>query len=594
MQKGLTWFLTIVALALFAFIYFFERKVPGSADRSTAPRVFATLEPQQVTALEITLPGNGVMRAEQTNGHWFLTRPLYPAQQAIIETFVTNVARLRRYDRIPPHEVALQGQKSFGLEPARAAVLLETATNRVRFEIGGPAPLTKNIFLRVEPSSDVIMVQADLLQSLPPSTNAWRSEKLVPLGEMTFDHIQIRNGQRMFELGKNPTNNLWQITKPIPARGDQDQIALLLEQLGKAQVGRFVADGTVDLERYNLQTPQIDVGFSQGTNRVFTMEIAGNATNETNQVYARLLGTTNIVTVSADLAKFLQQPYKAFHDPRLLTLSPNAVDRITIHSLERFSIQRQPNGRWMLGEKDPVPADSQLLAEFVRTMLSIRILDIAKEVPTEADLQTLGLQVPRVSFSFYEKHTNTAGITTNILFSEVGFGSTLTDRIHVRRSDETPVYIVQLAPLAELPHQAFRLRERQIWNFSTNDIVRLTLSSPVGTNTATHSNSGWVSDAVANAAIEEAAFRLSTLSVARWVAKGEEAVKAAAITSESQTLEVELRRPTGNEVLRVQFGKQALQHNVYAKVPASPGEPVVFEFPGEIYHLLIQHLPAAK
>ena len=158
MQKGLTWFLTILALALFAFIYFFERKVPGSADRSTAPRVFATLEPQQVTALEIALPGSGVMRAEQTNGHWFLARPLYPAQQAIIETFVTNVARLRRYDRIPPHEVALQGQKSFGLDPARAAVLVETATNRMRFEIGGPAPLTKNIYLRVEPSSDVIMV----------------------------------------------------------------------------------------------------------------------------------------------------------------------------------------------------------------------------------------------------------------------------------------------------------------------------------------------------------------------------------------------------------------------------------------------------
>jgi hypothetical protein len=33
-------------------------------------------------------------------------------------------------------------------------------------------------------------------------------------------------------------------------------------------------------------------------------------------------------------------------------------------------------------------------------MLSMRILDIAKEVPTEADLQTLGLLVPRVSYSF--------------------------------------------------------------------------------------------------------------------------------------------------------------------------------------------------
>jgi hypothetical protein len=184
------------------------------------------------------------------------------------------------------------------LEPARAAVWWKQPLTGCEFEIGGPAPLTKNIYLRVEPSSDVIMVQADLLQSLAQSTNDWRSEKLIPLGEMSFDHIQVRNGQRIFELGKNPTNNLWQITKPIPARGDQDQIASLFEQLGKAQVGRFVADGTVDLDRYNLQTPQIEVGFSQGANRVFTMEIGGNVTNETNQVYGRLLGTTNIVTFS--------------------------------------------------------------------------------------------------------------------------------------------------------------------------------------------------------------------------------------------------------------------------------------------------------
>jgi hypothetical protein len=593
MQKSLTWFLTILALALFAFIYFFERKVPGSADRNAAPRLFATLDPQQIRALEITLPGSGVVRAEQTNGHWFLTKPNYPAQQTMIETFVTNVTRLRRYDRIAPHEVALQGQKSFGLDPARATVLVETATNRVRFEIGGAAPLTKNIYLRVEPSAEVVLAQADLLASLPQTTNDWRSEKLLQLGEMAFDHIQIRNGQRMFELGKNPTNSLWQITRPIPARADQDQIVALFEQLGKAQVGGFVADGATDLERYNLQTPQMDLAFSQGTNRVFTMEVGGPVTNQTNQVYARLLGTTNIVTVSSDLIEYLRQPYKAFHDPRLLTFDLNALDRVTVHSQEKFSIQRQPNGRWTVGDKEGVPADFELLAEFLRTILSMRILDIAKEVPTEADLQALGLQVPRVSYGFFEKNTNTAGVTTNILFSEIGFGSNLVDRIYVRRSDETPIYITPLAPLLELPHQAFRMRERRIWNFSTNELVRLSLGSAAGTNSAVRSNSGWAADAVASAAIEEAAFRLSSLRVERWVAKGEEALKSAGITPQSQVLEVELKKPGGNEILRIHFGKETLRHNVYGTVPGA-GEPVIFEFPGEIYHLLNQNLPAAK
>jgi hypothetical protein len=594
MQKSLTWVLTILALALFAFIFLFERKAPSSAEKNAAPKLFARLEPRDVNTIEVTLASGGVVRAEQTNGTWFLTKPLYPAQQSLIETFVTNIARLRRYDRIPAHEVALQGQKSFGFEPARATVLVETATNRLRFEIGGPAPLTNNLYVRVEPSAEVVLAQADLLQSLPQTTNDWRSEKLIPIGQIPFDHLQVRAGPRIFELGKNPTNNLWQITKPIPARGDQDQIASLFERLGRAEVGRFVADGAVDLERYNLQAPQVELAFEQGTNRLFTVEFGGTVTNENNAVYARLLGTTNIVTVASDLPEFLRRPYKAFHDPRLLTLNANALDRILVHSLEKFPLQRQPNGQWNIGDKDSVPADPELLAEFLRTILSMRILDIAKEVPAEADLQALGLSDPRVSYSFFEKHTNTAGVATNILFSQISFGSNLVDRIYVRRSDETPVYITELAPLVELPHQAFRLRARHIWNFSTNDIVRISLSSPAGTNSAMRSNSGWSADPVVNAAIEEAAFRLSQLKVERWAGRGEDAVKAAGIAPQSQTLEVEIKTPAGNEVRRIAFGKQALRHNIYATIPAAGGEPVVFEFSAEIYHLLNQNLPAAK
>ncbi len=592
MQKGLTWFLTVLALALFACIYFVERKVPSSADRQTAARVFPTLTPGDITAIEITFgEGAGVLRAEQTNGTWFLTKPLYPAQQSLIETFATNIARMRRYDGIPPQKVALEGQKSFGLEPPRASVLVETPTNRIRFEIGGAAPLTNNIYVRVEPSAEVLLTQSDVLQSLPRTTNDWRSGKLLPLEQLTFDHVEVRAAQRGFGLGKNPTNNLWQITKPIPARADQNQVAALFEQLGKAQVGRFVADGAVDLEPYNLDAPQTSLVFSQGTNTVFTVQFSGSITNETEQVYARLLGNTNIVTAPRQLVDFLRQPYKAFHDPRLVTIDPNAVDRILVQSLEKFTLQRQPSGQWTIGEN--VPADWELLAEFLRTAVSMRILDIAKEVPTEADLNALGLQVPRISYSFFEKHTNTAGITTNILFTEISFGTNLTDRIYVRRSDETPVYITPLAPLLEFPHQSFRMKERTLWNLSTNEIVRITLRSPAGTNTATRINAGWSADAVVNAAIDEAAFRLSQLKVARWVAQGEESLKAAGITPESQELEVEIKKADSSEVLRIRFGKTALQHNIYGTVPGDQNR-VIFEFPGEIYHLLTQNLPAAK
>ena len=594
MQKKLTWILTALAVGLFAFIYFVERKVPGTAERKSAPKLLA-IEPQDVTALEITLASGGVVRAEQTNGMWFLTQPLYPAQQSAIETFVTNIVELRRFDKIAQHDVVLQGQKSFGFDPPRATVQVETGTNRFRFEIGGNAPLTNNIYLRLAPATEVVLSQADLLQSLPRNTNDWRSEKLLHLARFPFDHLQVRTGQRLFELGRNPTNNLWQITKPIPARGDQGQIAVLFDQLNQARVSRFVADGPVDLERYGLQAPEVELALSQGTNRLFAIEFGGSATNETNHVFARLLGNTNLVTVPRDLVTFLRQPYKAFHDPRLFTLpNPAALDRINIKFLEDFAVQRQSDGRWTIAasEGESFPADLGLLGEFLTKVISLRILDIAKEVPTDADLVLLGLQKPTASYAFFERLTNAVGIRTNTLYSELSFGTNTADRTFVRRSDETPVYIAEFAKFLELPRFAYELRDRQIWNFPTGNVVRVSIVSGTATNTATRVGSGWSGDPIANEAIGEAVFRLSQLTGLRWVAKGEERKRSLGIVSGAEVLEIEVKTDTGTEVRRIPLGKITMRRDIYAEHPEN--ETLIFEFPGDIYHLLKQNLPAAK
>jgi len=41
MQRNLTWVLVSAALCLYAFIYFFERKIPGSAERRAPRRVLS-------------------------------------------------------------------------------------------------------------------------------------------------------------------------------------------------------------------------------------------------------------------------------------------------------------------------------------------------------------------------------------------------------------------------------------------------------------------------------------------------------------------------------------------------------------------------
>jgi hypothetical protein len=323
------------------------------------------------------------------------------------------------------------------------------------------------------------------------------------------------------------------------------------------------------------------------------VQFGGSATNETNQVFARLLGNTNLVTVPGELADILKQPYKAFHDPRLFTMeNVTALDRVQVKFLEDFALQRQADGRWLVGETNKFPVDMELLGEFLTKIFGLRILDIAKEVPTEADLQMLGLQQPTATFSLFQRVTNSPGIITNTLYSQLAFGTNTADRIYVSRSDETPVYIAEFAKFLELPRFAYELRDRQIWTYATGNVVRVSLASAAGTNSAVRAAAGWSTDPLANAALGEAVIRLSNLKALRWVAQGEERKRSLGILPGAEVLEVELKMENGTEVWRIPLGKLTMRRDVYAEHPQT--ETLIFEFPGEIYHLLKQNLPAAK
>src|SRR5438874_5539652 len=109
MQRNLTWSLFSAALCLFALIYFVERKLPSSAERHEPRRVLPIASVQEIQAIEVEFPPAAVVRAEKRNGLWTLVEPKYPARQIALETFATNLLELQAFDRIPAHEVTLQG-----------------------------------------------------------------------------------------------------------------------------------------------------------------------------------------------------------------------------------------------------------------------------------------------------------------------------------------------------------------------------------------------------------------------------------------------------------------------------------------------------
>jgi hypothetical protein len=591
MNSKTTWRLFFAAIALFTFIYFFERRQGVEKAAPAQALVFPKLAPNAVTGLEVQTT-NLVIKAERTNDTWRLTRPLYPAQSTPIDSFVTALAALPQYDVISASQVSeQQGKlKDFGLEPPSAVFTVTQGSNRWTLNLGAFTPLRDQIYATVPGSGEVLVTDASILRAVPASVNDWRSPGLLHLEGRAFDRLQIRAGQSVLEFERDVTNFVWRIAKPTPARANNPRIIELLQQLNTARVKAFVTDSpTADLERYGLQTPQLELSFLLDTNRVTALEFGASPTNDPASVYVRRLSTTNIVLASKELLDSLGLPYKAFHDPRLLSADPNQLTMIQVKGSTPFTLARLTNGFWTVAEPNPMPVDVELMGRFLTNLFRLPIENFAKDVPTDADLKDFGLAPPRISFAFFSMRTNATGAATNGPLMQVDFGTATPEALmYARRSDETPVYLT-LDTTYLLPTAAWRLRDRRIYDFSPTNVSAITVSAHGKTNRVTRTPQGWAgADPIRNAALEETVFRLGNLQAHDWVDKGTIKWASLGFQPDGIMLEVDLAPGSQTAAPPIMFGKLAPRDNIYAATYL-PGdaEPTVFIFPADLYKTLL-------
>jgi hypothetical protein len=591
MNSKTTWRLFIAALALFAFIVFVERRNPTEKAAPGKSLIFPKIAANTVTGLELQTT-NVLIRAERTNETWRLTRPFYPAQSTPIDSFVSALIALPKFDVISATEVsAQQGKlKDYGLEPPAAVFTLSQGPNRYTLQLGNLTALRDQLYAAVPGSGEVLVTDASILRAIPASVNDWRSQMLLHLANRPFDHIQIRAGQSVLEFEQDTTNHVWRISKPTPARANDQRITALLQQLSAARVKQFVTDSpTADLDRYGLQTPALELSFSLDTNRVTALEFGASPTNDPASVYVRRLSTTNIVEANKEILDALSLPYKAFHDPHLLSTDPNQLTIIQVKGAAPFTLARQTNGFWAITEPTSIPADTNLVKAFLTNLVEMTIENFAKDVPTDAELKSFGLLSPHISYALFNARTNAAGGATNALLTEISFGANTPDgMMYARRNDETPVYETPNVAYL-LPSAAWQLRDRQIYDFAATNVVAITIYSGGKTNRSVHTPQGWApNDPIRNAALEEVVLRLGQLRARNWIDKGARRMSALGFQKDGLMLEVQLAPGIASPPPPISFGKQGVRNNVYgATVLPGDVEPTLFEFPGDLYQSIL-------
>ncbi len=582
-----TWVWFIVAAGLFAVIFVLKQFGPKPAV-GPGP-VLPGFKAGSVTIVQVHPTGQSAIRAERTNASWQLTKPMnYPAQAISIETLLAVLEQLMPVSQITATELRNRSNADaeFGFEPPRVSLVIQSADIRKQILIGNPTAPGDAVYLQVV-GVGAYIVNADLLKVIPRTADDWRDTALVNLRNLAFDRILITNATAVIELQRDMTNNAWLMMGTMRgARADGPGITNLLQKLHALRVAQFLTDDPrSDLESFGLQPAELEIALAQGTNPVARLQFGKSPATNANLVYARRQGVATVVTVPKDLTLPWHDTPNKFRDPRLLTLT-RPVDQIEVRGGEAFTLHRESNHTWRAVSQD-FPLDTGLVNDFLSGLGALQIVKFNDAV-TELDLQTDGLtNPPPRQIILRSAVTNGLG-PTNLVVADVSFGATNADTIFARRADENPVYVVKLADFQRLPQAVWQLRARRIWNFTTNDVARLTVQQGGKTlQLVRNETNSWAvapgSQGMINGfAIEEIAFRFGELAASAWVQRGDQNLARYGFTTNGFSLLFELK--TG-EKLGVEFGGPSSSGYPYAATKLN-GQTWVFEFPLGPYALV--------
>jgi hypothetical protein len=297
-----------------------------------------------------------------------------------------------------------------------------------------------------------------------------------------------------------------------------------------------------------------------------------------------------IVLVPRGIVDQLRRPHTAFRDRRLLTFDPAAVDTLEVQADEKFAVVRQPTNNWQIVGATNFPGDPVLVRNFLGGLTELEVVEFDSFVVT--DFAKFGLSPPARQYALKTSQTNGTGGTTNRLLVQLDLGGVIQEtngaaKVYARRTDETALYQLSLGEVQRLPRAAYQLRDRRLWNFTTNQVVSVTsvyqgkatkiLRSPEGVWSL--ATPGMINNTLA---VEEAVHRLGELRVVSWLDRGADRAGLLGITDTHHKLAIEVLVDGQRQMLVAAFGNRVGNLNVAASTYLD-GQVIVFEFPQKLY-----------
>lgn len=432
MRTKVTLILLFLNVALFFFIFRFERRWRTEDSWREARRRVLGVEAADIRSLEITTGGRKLTLAKRGDA-WFVTQPFdWPANTIAVSRIVTELQLLEHETSFYVRDLAKNGQSlaDYGLDQPRMVVTFtsggsDTAGTDAKprtttLRIGDSTKDGVRLYVLSPDGERIHVVNQSLARSLALTFDEIRSDAIftIPVFEAKSLNLQTA-APASLRIRLRRDGSRWTFETPIAARASKTATELVINQLDALRVKSFVTQNPPATLPTDKPTLRISL---EGNNRRETLSLGdaigttaipqGAATQPDVEYYAQLDGRPALFTVAipARLKETLDLAQDKLRETRLLEFDTTAVTAITLAAPNQppLTLQRLETGAstsdqpaWQIvlrgdGANGPqtLPADRVAVARLLDQLSLLSAKKFQSDAPRDADLEGWGFNRP--------------------------------------------------------------------------------------------------------------------------------------------------------------------------------------------------------
>src|SRR3984893_461008 len=256
MKSKTTLILLVITAAVFAYMFFYERKAPTTEEAKRRAQNVVNFTRENIDGIVIQ-NGDDKIDLSRRDKKWRLETPINDqADSSLIENLLLDLENWQKDATIPAKELKADKNKlnEYGLSKPKLRLKLRGHDGPAEILFGKDAALEGKSYVSLENSKETFLAAQSIKKEIEKKPAEFRDRRLTDLITAQVSRVVLKTPTGEMELQKKGDH--WEIVKPLRARGDDQKIADLIAQVTTARIQQFVADDRGDLHPYGLAEPR--------------------------------------------------------------------------------------------------------------------------------------------------------------------------------------------------------------------------------------------------------------------------------------------------------------------------------------------------